>query len=138
MQVNESRVIAADPAKVWKVGGDTANVADWIPALESSYQRGDVRYTTFAGGGGEAVERIVEHDDRKRRYVYDYVSGPLALESYRSVFAVVDHPDGARITWDAEFRCASAEEDIALAQSISEIYRAALDELENRLVHDRV
>ena len=138
MQVNESRVITADPATVWKIGGDTANVADWIPALESSYQREDMRYTTFAGGGGEAVERIVEHDDQQRRYVYDYVSGPLPLESYRSVFAVVDHPEGAQITWDADFRGASAEEDAALAQAISAIYRAALDELENRVVRDRV
>jgi hypothetical protein len=138
MQVNESRVIGADPETVWKIGGDTANVADWIPALESSYQREDMRYTTFAGGGGEAVERIVEHDDQKRRYVYDYVSGPLPLESYRSVFTVVDHPDGARIAWVADFRGASAEEDIALAQAISEIYRAALDELEKRVVRDRV
>ena len=138
MQVNESRVVAADPATVWRIGGDTANVADWIPALESSYQREDMRYTTFAGGGGEAVERIVEHDDQQRRYVYDYVSGPLPLESYRSVFAEVDHPEGAQITWDADFRGASAEEDAALAQAISEIYRAALDELENRVVRDRV
>lgn len=132
MQISESRVITAEPDLVWKIGGgDTANVADWIPALEKSTQRGDLRHATFADGGGEAIERIVEHDDQQRRYAYDYVSGPLPLRSYRSTFAVNDHPDGAQVTWNAEFETAFAEEDAALAQAIAGIYRAALDELAN-------
>ncbi|RZL77628.1 MAG: SRPBCC family protein [Rhodococcus sp. (in: high G+C Gram-positive bacteria)] len=133
MQIGESRVITAEPELVWKIGGDTANVADWIPALEKSSQHGDLRHATFANGGGEATERIVDHSDQQRRYVYDYVSGPLPLRSYRSTFAVNDHPDGAQVTWDAEFETASSEDDAALAQAIAGIYRAALDELANHV-----
>lgn len=69
MRVNERLVIAAEPAAVWRIGGDTANIADWVPVIEKSHQVDDLRYATFAGGGGEAVERIVEHDDQARSYV---------------------------------------------------------------------
>lgn len=133
MQISESRVITAEPDLVWKIGGDTANVAGWIPAIEKSSQRGDLRHATFADGGGEAIERIVDHDDQQRRYAYDYVSGSLPLRSYRSTFAVNDHPDGAQVTWNAEFETASTEEDATLAQAIGGIYRAALDELANHV-----
>jgi hypothetical protein len=133
MQISESRLITAEPDLVWKIGGDTANVADWIPALETSSQRGDLRHATFADGGGEAIERIVEHNDSQRSYTYEYISGPLQLRSYLSTFAVNVHPDGAQVTWDAEFETASAEDDAALAQAIAGIYRAALGELANHV-----
>ncbi|NGP08100.1 SRPBCC family protein [Rhodococcus sp. 14C212] len=129
MQVSETRVIAAEPEAVWAIGGDTAKVADWIPAIAESWQREDLRHIIFVDGGGEATERIVEHDGKQRRYVYEYVSGPLPLRSYRSTFAVVEHPEGAEVVWSAEFEGPSAEEDTALAQTITEIYRGALDGL---------
>ncbi|KAA9151843.1 SRPBCC family protein [Amycolatopsis acidicola] len=132
MRVVETRVIAADPATVWKTGGDTANIADWVPAIEKSHQEGDVRYATFAGGGGEASERIVEHDDSARTYVYEYLSGPLALRLYRSRFTVRDHAEGAEVVWEAEFEAESAEEEPGLAEAIRGIYVAALDSLAER------
>ncbi len=133
MNVSESIVIAADPDDVWKVGGDVGNVADWVPAIESSHLVGDVRHSTFAGGGGDATERIVERDDASRAYVYEYLAGPLPLEFYRSRFAVDEHPDGAEVVWSAEFRAGSAEQEADLAQAIGGIYGAALEELRNRL-----
>ncbi|MFF5988234.1 SRPBCC family protein [Prauserella flavalba] len=133
MRVNESLVIAAEPAAVWRIGGDTANVADWVPAIEKSHQVDDLRYATFAGGGGEAVERIVTHDDRARSYVYEYVSGPLALRVYRSSFTVRDHAEGAEVLWDAEFEASSAEEEPALAEAIRDIYRSSLRALADRV-----
>lgn len=132
MRVVETRVIAADPATVWKTGGDTANIADWVPAIEKSHQEGDVRYATFAGGGGDASERIVEHDDSARTYVYEYLSGPLALRLYRSRFTVRDHAEGAEVVWEAEFEAESAEEEPGLAEAIRGIYVAALDSLAER------
>ncbi|MBK1787626.1 SRPBCC family protein [Prauserella cavernicola] len=133
MRVSESLVIKADPTAVWRIGGDTANIADWVPAIEKSHQVDDLRYATFAGGGGEAVERIVEHDDAGRSYVYEYVSGPLALRVYRSRFAVRDHAEGAEVLWDAEFEASAADEEPALAEAIRDIYRSSLLALAERV-----
>lgn len=133
MRVTETRLIGATPDAVWKIGGDTANVAEWIPSLEKSHQEGDLRYATFAGDGGEAIERIVEHDDERRSYTYEYVSGPLPLRRYRSTFTVNDHPDGAEVSWDADFEATSANEEAALGTAITEIYRSALAELTDRV-----
>lgn len=129
MQVSESRIIAATPDAVWQIGGDTANVAAWVPAIAASHQRGDTRYLTFADGGGEATERIIDHDALRRRYTYEYIDGPLPLQSYRSSFAVADHPDGAEVTWSAQFRAVEPDAEPDLAAAIGDIYRSALEEL---------
>lgn len=128
----ESIVVPASPAAVWRIGGDAGGVADWIPALEKSYLVGDVRHVTFAGGGGDATERIVEHDDAGRYYVYEYLTGPLPLTHYRSRFEVAEHADGAEVIWSAEFGAGSAQEEAGLAEAIGGIYRAGLEELAKR------
>jgi hypothetical protein len=133
VNVTESIVIAAGPDAVWEVGGDVGTVADWVPAIVKSHMVGDVRHATFAGGGGDATERIVERDDAARYYDYEYLTGPLPLEFYRSRFAVNEHPDGAEVVWSAEFRAGSAEEEAGLAEAIAGIYGAALVELRDRL-----
>lgn len=134
MRVTETRVIDATPDTVWKVGGDTANVAEWIPALEKSHQRADVRYATFANGGGEATERIIEHSDADRSYTYEYVSGPLPLAFYRSTFTVNGHQEGSEVVWSAEFEASSVESEAELGAAIADIYRSALIELAIRVV----
>jgi hypothetical protein len=126
-------LIAADPDAVWKMVGDVGAIADWVPAIESSHVQGDVRHATFAGGGGDATERIVEHDDAARSYVYEYLSGPLPLEVYRSRLSVRDHGGGAEVVWDAEFTAGSAEEEAQLAEAIGGIYRSALETLRDRI-----
>lgn len=132
MNVRESIVIPATPDAVWAVGGDVGNVADWIPAIERTHMVGDVRHATFAGGGGDAQERVVERDDDARAYVYEYLSGPLALAHYRSRFAVQEHPDGAEVVWSADFAAESPDEEPGLAEAISGIYSSALAELRSR------
>ena len=133
MNVTESIVIPATPDAVWAVGGDVGNIADWIPAIEKSHMVGDIRHATFAGGGGDAQERIVERDDATRCYVYEYLTGPLPLEFYRSRFAVQEHVDGAEVVWSAEFRAGSDEEERGLAEAIGGIYAAGLAELRTRV-----
>jgi hypothetical protein len=129
VNITESLVIPAAPDAVWRIGGDVAGVAGWIPAIEASRLDGDVRHVTFAGGGGDATERIVERDDAGRSYVYEYLAGPLPLTHYRSRFAVRDHVDGAEVVWSAEFGAGSAEEEAGLAEAIGGIYRSGLAEL---------
>jgi protein-tyrosine phosphatase len=129
----ESIVIPAAPDAVWAIGGDVGNIADWVPAIEKSHLEGDIRHATFAEGGGDATERIVERDDATRSYVYEYLTGPLPLEFYQSRFAVKEHAEGAEVVWDAEFRAGSPETEAGLAQAIGGIYRSALQELRSRV-----
>lgn len=132
MNITERTVIDSDPESVWKIGGDVANVAAWVPAIETSSLNGDLRQAVFADGGGEVYERIVERDDTARFYVYEYMSGPLALTFYRSRFSVNEHSDGAEVEWSAEFRAGSAAEEADLAEALSAIYRAGLKQLASR------
>ncbi|MGY1806955.1 SRPBCC family protein [Blastococcus sp. SYSU D00669] len=76
MNVTETIAVAARPDAVWKVVGNAGAIADRVPAIESSRLEGDVRHATFAGGGGDATERIVEHDDATRSYLYEYLVVP--------------------------------------------------------------
>ena len=133
MNVTETIRIAASPDAVWRVAGDAGAIAEWVPALESCRLEGDVRHGTFAGGGGDASERIVEHDDATRSYTYEYLTGPLALEEYRSRIAVHEDGLGARVVWTADFTAGSPEEEAQLATAIGGIYRGALTELKARL-----
>jgi hypothetical protein len=133
VNVTETVVVAADPGAVWALAGDSGSIATWVPATDSSRLEGDVRHATFAGGGGDATERIVEHEDAARTYLYEYLAGPLALAEYRSRLSVRDHAHGAEVVWVADFAAASAEEEAGLAQAISGIYRDALTELKHRL-----
>ena len=129
MNITETKTYAAAPDTVWNIVGDTGNVASWIPAIEASYLEGDVRHATFAGGGGDAAERIVEKDDVGRSYVYEYLSGPLPLQEYRSRISVQELGDGSEVVWVSEFTSGSADTDKELAEAISGIYRGALDQL---------
>ena len=131
--ITETKTYAAGPAEVWKVVGDTGAVATWVPAIESSHLEGDVRHATFAGGGGDATERIVEKDDAGRSYVYEYLTGPLPLQEYRSRISVREHSQGSEVVWVSDFTSGSADTDEELAQAISGIYRGALDQLESIL-----
>jgi hypothetical protein len=133
VNVTETIVIAAPPDAVWAVGGDVGNIADWIPAIEASHMEGDVRHATFAEGGGDATERIVERDDAARAYVYEYLTGPLPLQSYRSRFVVQEHPQGSEIVWSADFTTGDDAADPALAEAIGGIYSAGLAQLRARL-----
>lgn len=129
MEIDESMVVPASPDAVWAIGGDTGGIAAWVPAIEAAHMEGDVRHATFAGGGGDATERIVERDDAARYYVYEYLTGPLPLERYRSRFAVGEHPEGAEVRWTAEFTTGDPAQDPGLADAIRGIYRDALVEL---------
>jgi hypothetical protein len=135
VDITESIVIPATPDAVWKVGGDVGNISEWVPAIEKSHLDGDIRHATFAGGGGVATERIVERDDAARAYAYEYLSGPLALEEYRSRFAVEGHPDGSEVVWTSSFTAGSADEETALAEAIGGIYRSALHALKDRVAN---
>ncbi|GAA4674090.1 SRPBCC family protein [Gordonia humi] len=126
-----------DAATVWGHVGNTADVADWIPAIGSSRMEGDVRHVVFTDGE-PARERIVAHSDTDRSYTYSYIDGPLPLEHYESTVTVHETgPNSSRVVWSAEFGAASADVEQGLTTGITEIYSGALDELKAQLTRSR-
>ncbi|WP_220187253.1 SRPBCC family protein [Pseudonocardia pini] len=79
-----------------------------------------MRHATFADGGGDATERIVEHDAAARTYDYDYLTSRITVSG---------DGDGAEILWVSEFTSGSAETGEELAEAIGGIYRGGLDHL---------
>jgi carbon monoxide dehydrogenase subunit G len=130
--INESISVGATPDAVWAIAGDLGNVARWVPAIAASRLEGDIRHATFRVGG-DARERIVEVDDAAHSYTYEYVDGPLALNSYTSHFAVSADGAGSAITWTAQLSAASDDEERGLAEAVAGIYAAALVELSRQV-----
>jgi uncharacterized protein YndB with AHSA1/START domain len=133
VNVTESVVIAASPEAVWRVAGEVTAVADWVPGIDSCRMEGDLRRMLYAGGGGEATERIVEHDDRARSYSYEYLSRRRAFDLYRPRLSVRDHCEGSEVVWASEFTAGSEEADAQLVGAIRDRYRAALEALKKGL-----
>lgn len=131
-QIRQSTVVPADPDAVWAIVGNTAEVAAWVPAIESSSLEGDVRTATFVDGGGTAHERIVAHDDAARSYTYSYLDGPLPLESYESTVTVTAEGDGSRVDWNADFSAADEATEAQLVEAIDGIYASSLAALADR------
>lgn len=125
---------AQSPEVLWGIIGDPADIAKWVPSIESVRMDGDDRYAQQADGT-TVVERVVGHDDAGRNYTYAYVEGPLPLARYSSTIRVTaggsDGSGGAEVRWDADF--AAAGDDAAIEQQLQEgiesIYRAALTHL---------
>lgn len=97
---NEIRV--ARPAdEVWKVAGDFAGIAAWLPGIEDGGTDGDVR--TLRMGDAVIRERLLDRDDTARRYEYTIVESPMAFTNYHAVLSVEpDGDDGSRVVWTVE------------------------------------
>ncbi|GAA5060777.1 SRPBCC family protein [Nocardia callitridis] len=131
-KVHVEREFPQSAATVWAWVGDTATVANWIPAIGESHMVEDIRHVTFTDGN-PARERIVEHDDAKRRYTYEYLDGPLPLRVYRSTIGVADTAHGSKVVWSAEFSAESEADEPGLGTAIDGIYSDALTELATKL-----
>ena len=131
--INETEQFARSADNVWEIVGDTAGVADWLPAVEKCWMEGDVRVLELAGGSGQAKERITEVNSNERYYTYEMVEGPAAGKSFTGRFAVVKVDGGAQIDWTAVFVAGSAEEGAALKAAVAGMYRGGLDNLRAKL-----
>lgn len=123
-----TREIGSPPDFVWDVLRRVDDIAAWIPVVASARLDGDIRRVDFHDGGG-ATERIVEIDDDQRRYTYEYLDGVLPLAFYRSTLAVSTGDGGSTVTWHAEFRGRTEDDEAALQEQLGEIYAESLDRL---------
>jgi hypothetical protein len=105
LRVSQSYAVA--PATLWGIVGAPAGIAAWHPAMAQSPMDGDKRTITLADGA-VINEQVIRHSDDDMAYTYRIVESPLPLRDYESTISVEIDPDGARLTWSAEFAPAGA------------------------------
>ena len=130
-KISETARFKQSVDEVWELCGDPARISEWLPAVEKSWMENEVRHAELAGGVGQARERIKDHNDAERYYDYDYIDGPLPLDSFSSRLAVVPWESGAEIHWTAQFIAATEAEGAELAAAVSGMYQGGLDGLKN-------
>lgn len=102
-----------DAARVWSLIGAFDSLPRWHPlvaecVLEREAQTSAVVRRIHLHDGTVIRNRLLEHDDRLRRYSYEFVEGPLEVKSYRATLWITER-DGGRATldWVSEFEAAS-------------------------------
>lgn len=130
--VTKEAEIDAVAEDVWRIAGDPARIADWLPPLESSRVEGERRFCTLADDGGLIEERILEHSDEQRRYRYEILEGPMPVSSYVSTFEVADRDGRAHVSWTADFVAEDPGAEQELVQTFDQIYASGLEALRQR------
>jgi hypothetical protein len=134
MTIKESATYSHSVERVWRLCGVPGEIDQWLPAVEKSWSEGDIRYANLAGGAGQARERVTEHSDAERYYVYGYLDGPMVLNSFSSRFAVTPLADGgSEIRWTAEFLADTESDGAQLAQAVSGMYQSGLQQIDTVL-----
>lgn len=118
-------VIDASPDAVWKVVSDTANIADWFPAMSSS--SGDSwRRTVVLQDGSTLDEAVATSDADTRRFQYRVVGGDLPVEHHLGTIDVIELEAGRSIdVYGTEIEPPAIAEafDAAISEAVSELPR---------------
>lgn len=141
LHVEESAVLAAKPAAVWKLLGSFAGLPDWHPAVAATRivkggnnARGAVR-SVETKDGARIVEELLAYDGKAHRMRYRIVDSPLPVRDYVSVLQVEPSGQGSRVTWRSDFDAApdSGVEAAKARDIVAGIYQAGFDGLRSRL-----
>jgi carbon monoxide dehydrogenase subunit G len=106
---------------VWKVVGDFAGLAAWMPGIEKCTLNGDVR--TIEMSGLEIGEKLVARDDAQRMLSYSIVSGPAPVDNHQATITVTPRGAGSHVTWEVEVA------PDGMLEMFSGIYQQSLDAL---------
>lgn len=139
LQVEETLVVAAAPAKVWKVLGDFRGLAQWHPVVASTdlvkgtnNARGAVR-SIVTKDGAKIVEELLAYDGKKHVMRYRIVESPLPVSEYVSTLSVSAEGKGARIVWKSEFQRTAAVDDSKAREIVAGIYKAGFEGVQAKL-----
>lgn len=119
--------------KVWNLIGGFNDLSDWHPAIEKSeLSENDSVRTLYLAGGGEIVEKLLNHDNNARTYSYAITDSPLPVAEYSAVLKVIEQgSDKSIVEWSAEFNAEGATESEAEGV-IEGIFQAGFDNLKDR------
>lgn len=130
--VTVTDLISASPDKVWRVVGDVAGIAKWVPALEHSESKdqGATRTCRLGNGMGEITEQVVSRDDKNRSYSYIITGGSLPMRNYLGTIVVEDAGQGkSRVRWACGFEVDGQAENAE--QMIRQVFSDGLANLRN-------
>jgi carbon monoxide dehydrogenase subunit G len=119
--------IAAPADDVWRILGDLAATAEWIPGVVEAEVDGDARVCRTADGS-EIRERITARSDEERSFSYEQSQVPLPISGSRGTLSVVERGPGSTVAWEAEFE---APEEVAAL--VDGYYRQTLEALKRRV-----
>jgi hypothetical protein len=128
--------VAAPPDRAWSEIQDFQAIRDWHPAVgscELTREGGDTIRVLTTRDGGVLREKLLEHDDAKRRYTYTIVESPLPVSDYRSTIEVrpaAGSGNRSLIVWQGRFDSPDAESAVKI---VGGIYEAGLEGLRARL-----
>lgn len=143
LHVKKSVTIAAPADKVWDASKNFNGLNTWHPALASdelvsgtNNTVGAVRLLTLKGGG-TIKEKLLQFDEKGRRYRYAIVDGVLPVSHYSASFVVTSlGADKTLVTWSGKFKRKNLsdtppdnENDKTATDTIEGVYKAGLDNL---------
>ncbi len=146
LKVEESAIVDAPPAAVWKLVGDFAGLPAWHPAVAATTITqgknnvpGAVR-DIATKDGATIIEKLVAYQPAHRAMTYRIVESPLPVSGYRSTLAVLPAGQGSKIVWKSSFRrnpAAAGVDDAKAREIVTGIYRAGFEGLRAALSQPR-
>lgn len=134
LEVQETVMTAALPAKVWATMGKFDGIVNWLPGVVSSpadkgSEVGSVRTLTLkAPGGPKVVERLTAISADSLSYVILQVDPKvLPVANYASTMSVAPSGSGSVVTWRGTFQPAGGVDDAAASKAVHGLYRTGLD-----------
>ena len=121
-----------DAGSTWRVVGDIADAASWVPGVVSARFDGDLRICTTADGG-EIRERISDRSDREMSYRYEHLVTPAPVRGSRGTLRVRPNGTGCRVEWDAEFTPADPAHADEIIAAMSTAFGQAAQSLRHRI-----
>jgi hypothetical protein len=131
--VNMAIELNAAADKAWSLIGGYNDLPNWHPALEKSeLSENDSVRTLFLVGGGEIVEKLLNHNDNERTYSYAITDSPLPVSDYNAELKVIEQgSDKSIVEWTAKFNADGAPESEAIG-IIEGIFQAGFDTLKDK------
>jgi len=132
-KVTMQAVLPAPADKVWAVVGPFDSPPKWHPAIQACTlsDDGKVRTMTFPDGS-TGKDRLLEHDDAAKYYLYTTEKTGLPVEVLNGKLILVPLGDRTLFTWEATFEPqpgAPADQIAAVVQQIMDAAAPKLQEL---------
>ena len=127
-EVTREVEIDASPSKVWQAISPFCSIAEWHPVIakcDEEKVKDTERRRLTTKDGGVLVERLLSHDNKRRRYSYSIIESPLPVSNYHSTLSVADDHGKAKVIWQGNFDPKGTSEEEA-TKVIAGIYEAGL------------
>ena len=134
-EVTREVEIDASPAKVWQTISSFCSIAEWHPVIakcDEEKVKDTQRRRLTTKDGGVLVERLLSHDNKRRRYSYSIIESPLPVSNYHSTLSVADDHGKAKVVWQGNFDPKGASEEEA-TKVIAGIYEAGLNGIRDKV-----